>query len=111
MSPTAKPLAFAVDSSIAISRGPDGQAPRTSVSGLKRWSAPGSTLIAFGVPLIVLPFLSISLASPSTEPEAAATSGSVRTFASSEAGKPGELESPASEAKALLPLIVTSVCL
>ena len=92
VSPSAKCFVSAVCLSIAICPPPTGHRPSASFRGLKRASFGGSTLEAMLPPPPVemtLPSRPISCASPPTSPEAVATSGSCRTFTSTEAGKAG----------------------
>jgi hypothetical protein len=112
MSPTPNPSFSAVARSIAIWLRPTGQLPVTSWSGLKRWSAFGSTLnasLGLGPPPIVLPSRPTSPASSSIEPVAEATSGSRSTRVRTSAGNDVAPESPSSDAKATLPVITASV--
>ena len=86
-SPDSRPCASAVLRSIAISPLPPGTSPCTTLSGLKRRSAAGSTLNTAVPQLLSITFPSAptSWASSITAPSAPSTSGSARTLASTEA--------------------------
>lgn len=113
VSPVANPFSLAVFVSITT-WSPLGQAPETRVSELNCGSV-GSTLKPrFGAPpkTIDLPSLPISCASPLTEPPAAPTSGSARTFVSRPASNGGAVTVPSWDASnAFLPVIAASVFL
>ena len=102
--------------SIAIWSGPRGHVPAVSLSGLKRWSEPGSTLNArLGAPPfeITLPSRPTNcVLSSLTDPAAALTSLSPLIFVRSDSGKLGAWTPfPLSFVKAVLPLTMASAFL